>query len=127
MKYNDKKHVDCIINAVCNYRYVSFDFLVKTHKNRNKELVLSRYLIMYFLGEYTNLSTTEIANKFNKDHSTYIHCVKSINNWKKTDKRFLMLTDDLSDWINKAISEINIKPFYDYTENIIDQSEFVCL
>lgn len=127
MKYNDEKHIRCIEKVICDHEFLTFDQLVKTNKSRKKELVLARYLIMYFLGEFTTLSTTNIAAIFNKDHSTYNHCVKTINNRNDTDKRFSITLKELRYKIINGFSVIDIKPFYDYSESIIDQSEFVCL
>jgi hypothetical protein len=74
---------------------------------RLKEMVTSRYLLMYILRSYTTLTFKETGEQFNNkafDHATALHAMKSINNAMDTDKDVKIQYESL---FNKAKSIIN--------------------
>jgi hypothetical protein len=66
-----------IINAVCARSGITPDEIVSTR--RLKHIVKPRQLAIYLCRELTNLSTTQIAHRFNKsDHTIVLHACKKI-------------------------------------------------
>ncbi|MCS6823618.1 MAG: chromosomal replication initiator protein DnaA [Cytophagaceae bacterium] len=58
-------------------------------KTRKREIVVARQVAMYFAKEYTNMSLKSIGSHFgNRDHSTVIHALQSINDLMDTDRKF---------------------------------------
>ena len=65
-------------------------------KTRKKEIVIARQTAMYFAKEYTNLSLKTIGYHFgNRDHSTVIHAITSVNDMMETDKKFKVTIQEL--------------------------------
>lgn len=65
-------------------------------KTRKREIVVARQVAMYFAKNYTNLSLKTIGAHFgNRDHSTVIHALTSVNDLMDTDKKFKSTMDDL--------------------------------
>jgi chromosomal replication initiator protein len=58
-------------------------------KTRKREIVVARQVAMYFAKEYTNMSLKSIGSHFgNRDHSTVIHAIQSVNDLMDTDRKF---------------------------------------
>ena len=52
-----------------------------TSKNRKRPIVMARQMAMFIAHELTNLSLANIGKNFgNRDHSTVLHAIKTINN-----------------------------------------------
>lgn len=57
--------------------------------SRKREIVQDRQICHYLVKEKTKISLSEIGLKFgNKDHTTVIHSIKTINNLKDIDPYF---------------------------------------
>ena len=65
-----------IIGQVC--KFYSIDEATLRGTQRNKSVVEARQVAMYLIQKMTNLSTTDIGNEFNKDHTTIMHSVKKV-------------------------------------------------
>ena len=65
-----------IIGQVC--KFYSIDEATLRGTQRNKAVVEARQVAMYLIQKMTNLSTTDIGNEFNKDHTTIMHSVKKV-------------------------------------------------
>jgi chromosomal replication initiator protein len=86
--------VDYIQKSVAEY----FDITVNDikDKTRKKEIVLARQIAMYFAKELTNLSLKTIGYHFgNRDHSTVIHAIQTVNDLIESDRKVKMAVDDL--------------------------------
>ena len=97
-----------ITQTVCEYYYIQFDVFMQMLKTRKREFVQARQISMYFLGKYTPYSNEQIANFYRKDHASYNHSKKTVNNLMDSDKKFandiLFLNDLISTNIEKALS-----------------------
>ncbi len=79
--------IDYIQKFVAEFFNVTVDSLKA--KTRKREIVIARQVAMYFAKEYTNLSLKSIGFHFgNRDHSTVIHALTSVNDLMDTDRKF---------------------------------------
>jgi chromosomal replication initiator protein len=79
--------IDYIQKFVAEFFNVTVDSLKA--KTRKREIVIARQVAMYFAKEYTNLSLKSIGQHFgNRDHSTVIHALTSVNDLMDTDRKF---------------------------------------
>ena len=79
--------IDYIQKFISEYFNVTVDLLKA--KTRKREIVVARQVAMYFAKEYTNLSLKSIGYNFgNRDHSTVIHALTSVNDMMDTDRKF---------------------------------------
>ena len=66
-----------IIRLVFDYFKIPLE-MVKS-KSRKRNLIVTRQFAMYFLKkEFNDLTLQQIANFFDKDHSTVVHSIKQI-------------------------------------------------
>lgn len=78
---------------------------VAFQKNRKREYVLVRQLIMYFSRKYTKNSLREIGREIaSKDHATVLHACKTIQNLSDTDRLF---RKRLLEYDEKIVTEMN--------------------
>ena len=77
----------------------------KSIKSRSRELkiVYARYLYFYAMRNLTDLSTTEIGTKVNRDHTTVIYGLKVVNNvlvyGNELEKKYLFrLQKEMKNW-----------------------------
>ena len=99
-----------ITQTVCDYYYIQFDVFMQSLKTRKREFVQIRQISMYFLGTYTPYSNEHIAGFYKKDHSSYNHSKKTVNNLKDSDKRFAKEVEFLDKLISENIEKaINLK------------------
>jgi chromosomal replication initiator protein len=75
--------VKTILQSISNTFNVSVSDLQS--ENRSKRMSHPRQIAMYFLREYTNLSTTDIAKELKKNHSTVVYGVQRIQKELETD------------------------------------------
>lgn len=54
-------------------------------KSRKQPLVWCRQAIYYLAHKYTSLTKSELAHRFNQDHTTAIHHIKAIQNFMEID------------------------------------------
>jgi len=74
--YNEQKHANQIINDVCDF-YGLTPIQVKG-KSRLRTIVKGRFISMYLIRKRTDLTFTEIARIFHKDHTSIIHACQTI-------------------------------------------------
>jgi chromosomal replication initiator protein len=87
-------NIDYIQKYVSNYFGVSIDLLKA--KTRKREIVVARQVAMYLAKEYTNMSLKSIGFHFgNRDHSTVIHAISTVNDMMDTDAKFLTQMEDI--------------------------------
>jgi chromosomal replication initiator protein len=86
--------IDYIMKFVSEYFGVTIEQM--KDKTRKREIVVARQVSMYFAKEYTNMSLKSIGSNFgNRDHSTVIHAIQSVNDLMDTDKKFNATMQDL--------------------------------
>jgi len=86
--------IDYIMKFVSEYFGVTIEQM--KDKTRKREIVVARQVSMYFAKEYTNMSLKSIGSNFgNRDHSTVIHAIQSVNDLMDTDKKFNSTMQDL--------------------------------
>ncbi|QQS31075.1 MAG: chromosomal replication initiator protein DnaA [Sphingobacteriales bacterium] len=56
--------------------------------SRKRELVIPRQVAMYLCRTFTNKSLTEIGKFFNRDHTTVMHAVNTVNDQKSMNSLF---------------------------------------
>jgi len=88
----DKKYLKCpigpskIINIISEFYAVPVKDM-ESHC-RKHDMVLARQMAIYMLKHYTRMSLLKISSLFgNRDHTTAIHSIKTINNLCDTDSR----------------------------------------
>lgn len=105
-----------VIDFTCSFVNISFEELRENRKSRKREHVIPRQIIFYLVGKFTGLGTVDIAEIFGKDHATFIHARKVINNLYETDKNFRLRLDIM---IKEISSIIEAKPV------IIEETETI--
>ena len=86
--------IDYIMKFVSEYFGVTIEQM--KDKTRKREIVVARQVSMYFAKEYTNMSLKSIGSHFgNRDHSTVIHAIQSVNDLMDTDRKFNATMQDL--------------------------------
>ena len=65
-----------IINQVCKFYSIDESSLRGTQ--RNKGTVEARQVAIYLIRKLTNLSTTDIGEEFNKDHTTMLYSIEKV-------------------------------------------------
>jgi chromosomal replication initiator protein len=74
---------DKILDVVCGHFGITRNILLK--HNRIKKFVYARYIVCLFLKKYTSNTSTSIANLLQRDHTTVLYGLKTINNWIETE------------------------------------------
>ncbi|MBP9790726.1 MAG: hypothetical protein KBD57_09320 [Bacteroidia bacterium] len=69
--------------------------VITSKKPRKRELVVTRQAAMTLAKLTSRMSLAQIGAKFNKDHATVLHSVKTIGNLRDTDRKFREDTDCL--------------------------------
>ncbi len=69
--------VDKIKTYVCDFFDIPLEDLMSN--KRTKEVVYARQLAMYICRNLLDLSTPQVGESFNRDHTTAIHAIKKIN------------------------------------------------
>lgn len=95
--------VDMIQKIVCEYFNLKPEELKA--KNRRREIVQPRQIIMYFAKKYTKASLQTIgAMCGGKDHSTVLHACRNIEDLKQTDKQIRAYLEDIDKKLNLSIT-----------------------
>ncbi len=81
--YEKEITIDSIQKAVCDHFMVKSSDLKSTRRDRN--IARPRQIAMYLSKELTSKSLPEIGLAFDRDHSTIIHAVKTIETLIKSD------------------------------------------
>ena len=71
--------IDDIIDRVCGYLDVPTKMVYR--RSREHQYVLARQISMYLIKKKTNMTLKSIGEKFNRDHTSVIHSITSINNY----------------------------------------------
>lgn len=92
---------DKIIQATCEHFHITKEKLLANNKSRDKEFCTPRQIIMYAMKvEFWPKKTLFwIGSFFDKHHATVIHSVKSVEEWRETDKYYRRETNELFDKI----------------------------
>lgn len=85
---------DRITEQICDYLCVS---LRDVHsKCRDRPMVECRQICMYFLRKLTTLSLKGISGIFNRDHTTALHAIRTVENLMATDSKYKAKIEHLS-------------------------------
>ena len=82
------------------------------NKTRNREIVQSRQIIMFFSKNMTNQSLTAIGRRIGgKTHATVMYSIKAVDNMIETNKRFANYIDEIERKIRSTIAGIYFKVY----------------
>lgn len=73
-----------IITTICNYYKLDKPALLD--KSRKRNLVEARQMAFLLFREFTELSLSQIGQKFNRDHATVLYGVRKITDLIDTEK-----------------------------------------
>ena len=96
LKYTEPRTVspDTIIKSVS--KYLSISEIKMKGKDRDREYVIARQIAIWMLRKYTLLSLKNIGLLFNRDHTTVIHSVNTVDNFIQIkDNHFLKIVNDI--------------------------------
>lgn len=96
--------VQPLVDMFCEYNLITPSTI--DNKTRQREIVQSRQMVMYYIGKYTKLSNMAIGSIFNQDHATYLHAKSTISNLIDTDLKLKSYNKKNSKKIKKMIKEI---------------------
>lgn len=88
-----------IIAVVAEHYNISVEEIMS--QKRDKVISVPRQIAMYITRKYTNLSQTEIAEAFKRDHATVIHAIKKIQSDLSTNP-------DIEAKVNVIVKKLNI-------------------
>ncbi len=84
---NTEINIENIQKIISDFFNISIDTI--TGKSRKRNIVIARQLGIYFSKQMTDFSLKEIGAQFgNRDHTTVLHSIKTINNLLETDTLF---------------------------------------
>ena len=87
--------IDYIQKLVCDYFDMPDDSLKS--KTRKREVVQARQIAMFFAKDMTKSSLKTIGTFFgNRDHSTVIHAVQTVNDLMDTDRKFKNYMEEIA-------------------------------
>jgi hypothetical protein len=89
-----------IINEVCKTFDVGEHMLYQ--KTRKRNVVMPRFFAIYFIKMFTTLTLTKIGTIFNRDHSTIISAINTIDDLLSYDK-------EIQNTYNKMLGTIKLK------------------
>lgn len=75
-----------IIDIVCERFDISHELLVSA--NRSATPKTARHIAIEIIRRKTKLTLKEVGNLFNRDHTTVIHSVQTIQDWRRFDLAF---------------------------------------
>lgn len=88
---------DRIINIVLGHFCLSFAEVCR--RSRYQHIVYPRQVLMYILSKNTNMTLKRIGEMFNKDHTTAMHAIKTIQDRMLTDEMVRREVSELEDSI----------------------------
>lgn len=88
-----------IINTVCEFYKIDAEGL--KGKSRCRENVNARFVIFYFFRKYTKLTFKEAGLIFNRDHTTVIHGLATLNDIMQTEPIVKAEVESLESVISK--------------------------
>lgn len=96
--------MDIIIKIICKNSNIDYFNFMDKPKLRKKEYMQIRQKSHYFSKKYTDLTLYKIGKYIsNKDHSTVLHSIKTVNNMMETDKEYLKNIKELKEQIEKKL------------------------
>jgi len=110
MKYT----IDNVIQAVEEVTKVPYDVMKGKRKYTN--ISEARQIAMYLIRRETILSHHEIGKIFNRNHSTVMHNIKKVCDYKKIDKQFNQKFNDIDNAFRKLEKS---KPRFQVTDDCI--------
>jgi hypothetical protein len=88
------ENIEKLILIVCDQRGVDPTMLL--FHTRKREIVEARQLVAYFLfKKFERRSLQKIGNIIGKDHSTVLHCLKTVERLKEVDKDYSFSFDSI--------------------------------
>jgi len=101
---NKSLSITPLVNKLINFKSSQLKvnpFEIKL-KNKNKKVILAKYLIMYLLKDYFKYSYNHISKIFNyKDHTTVIYAIKKVEELKKNKKEIDIILSNAGKFINE--------------------------
>lgn len=92
-----------ISKYVCEYLQVDARLLMV--RNRRKEIVVARQICMYLMRQFTkNLTVTKIGEYFNKDHTTVLYSIESVENISKYDTDFRLKLQNITQYVKTKMA-----------------------
>lgn len=99
-----KLSFDDVVEFVCNVTGERERDVMK--KNRKKELVTARHLIIYYSFNYCSISKTEISRRLNQDHTTILSAIKKVDNFLESGDRIMCnYVNEINNIINTIITK----------------------
>lgn len=96
-----------IIQELCLYYNIDYNYFMSNTDKRDRELVIVRQFITYFLKENTKMTLSQIGNVFGKDHATVLSGIRTIKGLIETDRVIYGQHADLKPRIIKIIEGYN--------------------
>lgn len=98
-----KSHNNYRINTKSHLWLLSIkNFRFKITKKNSKKISIARHIAIYLSRKYTELSLTEIGNKFGgKDHSTVIHSINKVTKKIEEDESFKKQVEYIENLLKK--------------------------
>lgn len=91
---NAPNRANQIIYYISETMNISIDDIMS--RKRDRDIVNARQLCVYFVHSFeVHLTLKAVGRKFNRDHSTVIHCIQKVDDICLFDKRFKQLFDRL--------------------------------
>ena len=96
LKYRETKRLqsNSIITVVC--KYFDLELIDIKSKCRNRNFVIPRQISMYFIRKYTPLTLFATGKLFNRDHTTVLHSISTVNGFLSIkDTGFMKIIFDI--------------------------------
>jgi len=75
---------------------LDYEYFTNNYYSRKTDLKISRMLVWYFCKEkFPKVALSRLGGFYNKDHSTVIHGIKTVNNIIKTERVFREMVQKL--------------------------------
>lgn len=102
IKEPKKETIDLQFIAQKVARYYGYNLNELRSNKRFKSISLARHVSMYFMKKFTDFSLSDIGAFFRrKDHSTVLHAIEKIEQYKKKDSNFYKDLEKLEDIITR--------------------------
>jgi chromosomal replication initiator protein len=92
------KSVQEITHKIAEMTGVTVSDILST--KRQSIVVMAKWLLILVLYRYTRLSFPAIGRMLGgRDHSTIVHALQSVEELLQDDKLFIMLANEICDWV----------------------------
>jgi hypothetical protein len=92
-------------------------------KSRKREVVEARQLFFKRAKEITNLSLSKIGSRLNRDHSTVLYGIKTVNNLKSLSERYDVYFNGRKPFATLTETAAVLKKSPDEVELVVKKSE----